>query len=146
MTTAWQIFSSFSKLGTTNRRRRKLRAYEAARSCAQTKNAQWPGQRLCETAFDFITDSSYILKYFSPIVLDKVALHIYKLISVQPTCWFQHLHSCQLGHGVSNLLGPKKKGFWSKINKLVSFVNWHIARASKSAKIVLSKSFFYVKK
>ena len=83
MTTAWQIFSSFSKLETTNRRRRKLRAYEATRSCVQTKNAQWPGQRLCETAFDLVTDSSYILKYFSPIVLDKVALHIYKYLLLQ---------------------------------------------------------------
>ena len=46
-------------------------------------------------------------------------------------------------------MGPKKQGFCSKINciqmKLLYFVNWHSARASKSAKIVLSKSIFYVK-
>ena len=47
-------------------------------------------------------------------------------------------------------MGPKKQGFCSKINciqmKLLYFENWHSARASKSAKIVLSKSIFYVKK
>ena len=46
-------------------------------------------------------------------------------------------------------MGPKKQGFCSKINciqmKLLYFVNWHSARASKSAKIVLSKPIFYVK-
>ena len=46
-------------------------------------------------------------------------------------------------------MGHKKQGFCSKINciqmKLLYFVNWHSARASKSAKIVLSKSIFYVK-
>ena len=46
------------------------------------------------------------------------------------------------------LMGPKKQGFCSKINciqmKLLYFVNWHSARVSESAKIVLSKSIFYV--
>ena len=46
-------------------------------------------------------------------------------------------------------MGPKKQGFCSKINRiqmrLLYFVNWHSVRASKSAKIVLSKSIFYVK-
>ena len=46
-------------------------------------------------------------------------------------------------------MGPKKQGFCSKINciqmKLLYFVNWHSARASKSAKMVLTKSIFYVK-
>ena len=54
-----------------------------------------------------------------------------------------------MGHGVSRLMGPKKQDFCSKINciqmKLLYFVNWHSARASKSAKIVLSKAIFYVK-
>ena len=47
-------------------------------------------------------------------------------------------------------MGPKKQGFCSKINciqmKLLYFVNWHSDRASKSAKIILSKSIFYIKK
>ena len=46
-------------------------------------------------------------------------------------------------------MGPKKQGCCAKINfiqmKLLYLVNWHSARASKSAKIVLSKSIFYVK-
>ena len=46
-------------------------------------------------------------------------------------------------------MGPKKQGFCSKINciqmKLLYFVNWHSARASKCAKIALSKSIFYQK-
>ena len=46
-------------------------------------------------------------------------------------------------------MGPKKQGFCSKINciqmKLLYFVNWHSVRASKRAKIVLSKSIFDVK-
>ena len=41
-------------------------------------------------------------------------------------------------------MGPKKQGFCSKINciqmKLLYFINRYSARASKSAKIVLSKS------
>ena len=47
------------------------------------------------------------------------------------------------------LMGSKKQGFCTKINssqmKLLYFVNWHSARVSKSAKIVLSKSIFFVK-
>ena len=56
------------------------------------------------------------------------------------------MYYCQLAHGVSNLLGHKKKVFGQKINcsqmKLLSFVNWHNAKASKSANIVLSKVIF----
>ena len=37
------------------------------------------------------------------------------------------IHYCQLGHGVSCLMGPQKQGFCSKINcsqmKLLYFVN-----------------------
>ena len=61
----------------------------------------------------------------------------------------KYLYTRQLRRGVSRLMGPKKEGFYSKINcsklKLLYFFNWHSARDSKSAKSVLSKSIFYVK-
>ena len=42
---------------------------------------------------------------------------------------------CQLHHGVSRLMGPKKQGFCSKINcsqmKLLYFVNWHSVEPTK---------------
>ena len=55
------------------------------------------------------------------------------------TTWYRQV----LGHGVSNLLGPKKQGFWSKINciqmKLLSFLNW----ISILETIFCKKNFFF---
>ena len=69
-----------------------------------------------------------------------------KLLRTLLTTHYIHLMSVR---SWSFFLDPKKQGFCSKINciqmKLLYFVNWHSARASKSAEIVLSKPIFYVK-
>ena len=86
------------------------------------------------------------LEYLGYITLPRVGTQVNNqlLVLICTVCGSKIQHFlCQLCHGISNLMIPKKQGFWSKINcsqmKLLYFVNWHSVGLQKLGMILESK-------
>ena len=86
----------------------------------QTKNMRRQITRQPNTKISKSSLDASILDAGSNLTEDQSGMYIFKKFIYIP------MYYCQSDHGVSNLLGPRKQGVWSKINfsqiKMLSFV------------------------